>query len=120
MKKYLLGPHHPSKSYLNQDLIIEKALQMKVDAIHPGYGFLSENAVFAKKVIESGLIFIGPSPEAIELMGDKLSAKKTVSKYDIPLVPGLNEEIKDVNLANETGRKNRFSYFNQGFSWRRR
>ena len=66
---------------------------------------MSENASFAKKVIKSGIIFIGPSPEAIELMGDKLSAKKTVSKYNIPLVPGLNEEIKDVNLAMKQAEK---------------
>ena len=104
-EKIFIGPSPSNKSYLNQDLIIEKALQIEVDAIHPGYGFLSENASFAKKVIKSGIIFIGPSPEAIELMGDKLSAKKTVSKYNIPLVPGLNEEIKDVNLAMKQAEK---------------
>ena len=98
-EKIFIGPSPSNKSYLNQELIIEKALQTEVDAIHPGYGFLSENALFAKKVINAGIIFIGPSPEAIDLMGDKLSAKKTVSKYNIPLVPGLDEEIKDVNLA---------------------
>lgn len=98
-EKILIGPPPSNKSYLNQDLIIEKALEIGVDAIHPGYGFLSENADFANKVIKAGIIFIGPSPQAINIMGDKLSAKKTVSKYDIPLVPGLNEEIKDLNLA---------------------
>ena len=98
-EKIFIGPSPSNKSYLNQELIIEKALQTEVDAIHPGYGFLSENALFAKKVINAGIIFIGPSPEAIDLMGDKLSAKKTVSKYNIPLVPGSDEEIKDVNLA---------------------
>ena len=98
-EQILIGPAPSNKSYLNQDLIIKKSLEMKVDAIHPGYGFLSENALFAEKVIEAGIIFIGPSPKSIEIMGDKLSAKKTVSKFDIPLVPGLNEEIQDVDKA---------------------
>ena len=98
-EQILIGPAPSNKSYLNQDLIIKKSLEMKVDAIHPGYGFLSENASFAEKVIEAGIIFIGPSPKSIEIMGDKLSAKKTVSKFDIPLVPGLNEEIQDVDKA---------------------
>jgi pyruvate carboxylase subunit A len=98
-EQILIGPAPSNKSYLNQDLIIKKSLEMKVDAIHPGYGFLSENASFAEKVIKAGIIFIGPSPKSIEIMGDKLSAKKTVSKFDIPLVPGLNEEIKDVDKA---------------------
>ena len=98
-EQILIGPAPSNKSYLNQDLIIEKALELKVDAIHPGYGFLSENALFAEKVIQAGIIFIGPSPKSIEIMGNKLSAKKTVSKFDIPLVPGLNDEIKDVDKA---------------------
>ena len=98
-EQILIGPAPSNKSYLNQDLIIKKSLELNVDAIHPGYGFLSENASFAKKVIKAGIIFIGPSPKSIEIMGDKLSAKKTVSKFDIPLVPGLNEEINDVDKA---------------------
>ena len=98
-EKILIGPAPSNKSYLNQDLIIKKAIEFKVDAIHPGYGFLSENSEFASKVIKSGIIFIGPSPNAIKLMGDKLSAKKTVSKYNTPLVPGANEEIKDIEKA---------------------
>ena len=98
-EKILIGSAPSNKSYLNQDLIIKKAIEFKVDAIHPGYGFLSENSEFASKVIKSGIIFIGPSPNAIKLMGDKLSAKKTVSKYNTPLVPGANEEIKDIEKA---------------------
>ena len=98
-EKILIGSASSSKSYLNQELIIQKALDHKVDAIHPGYGFLSENAEFASNVIKAGIIFIGPSPKAISLMGDKLSAKNTVSKYNIPLVPGLNEEITDIEKA---------------------
>ena len=67
--------------------------QLGVDAIHPGYGFLSENAGFARAVREAGLIFVGPSPEAMEMMGDKLSAKQAVKAYNIPLVPGTDEAI---------------------------
>ena len=82
-EKILIGSAPSNKSYLNQELIIKKAIEFKVDAIHPGYGFLSENSEFASKVIKSGIVFIGPSPNAINLMGDKLSAKKTVSKYNM-------------------------------------
>jgi len=95
----LIGPAPSSKSYLNQDKIIEEALRLNVDAIHPGYGFLSENSQFAIKAEKAGIIFIGPSPESIDVMGDKLSAKKAVSAYDIPMVPGLNEAVVDVNSA---------------------
>ena len=101
-EKIHIGPSPSNKSYLNQDLIIKSAIDYDVDAIHPGYGFLSENFEFAQKVIDAGLIFIGPSPVAIQVMGDKLSAKKTVSKFKIPLVPGLDEEITDLDLAMNT------------------
>jgi acetyl-CoA carboxylase biotin carboxylase subunit len=101
-EKIYIGPSPSNKSYLNQDLIIKSAIDYEVDAIHPGYGFLSENFEFAQKVVDAGLIFIGPSPLAIEVMGDKLSAKKTVSKFKIPLVPGLDEEITDLDLAMNT------------------
>ena len=101
-EKIHIGPSQSNKSYLNQDLIIKSAIDYDVDAIHPGYGFLSENFEFAQKVIDAGLIFIGPSPVAIQVMGDKLSAKKTVSKFKIPLVPGLDEEITDLDLAMNT------------------
>jgi acetyl-CoA carboxylase biotin carboxylase subunit len=101
-EKIYIGPSPSNKSYLNQDLIIKSAIDYEVDAIHPGYGFLSENFEFAQKVVDAGLIFIGPSPLAIQVMGDKLSAKKTVSKFKIPLVPGLDEEITDLDLAMNT------------------
>ena len=95
----LIGPPPSSESYLKQDEIIEVAKNLNVDGIHPGYGFLSENSSFAQKVIEAGIKFIGPSGKSIEIMGDKLSAKKAVLAYDIPMVPGLNEEVTDVNKA---------------------
>ena len=102
-----VGEAPSSKSYLRGDYIIEQALNMGADAIHPGYGFLSENADFARAVNKSGLIFIGPGPEAIHTMGDKLAAKETVKSYDIPMVPGTDYALKDpasaLEVANSIG-----------------
>lgn len=81
------------------DKIIDACKELKVDAIHPGYGFLSENAGFAKMVRDEGIIFVGPSPESIEVMGSKLAAKSAVSKYGIPMVPGTDEAITDIRAA---------------------
>ena len=100
---FLLGPPPSAESYLQEDKIIEACKKLSVDAIHPGYGFLSENAHFAKKVEESGIIFIGPSPEAIETMGDKLAAKKAVGNYDIPMVPGTDHALSDYQDALKVG-----------------
>src|ERR1700751_4599908 len=83
-----IGPPPSNQSYLLGDVIIEAAKKLGVDGIHPGYGFLSENADFAAAVAKAGITFIGPSPEAMEIMGDKLSAKAAVKKYKIPMVPG--------------------------------
>ncbi|WP_018478074.1 acetyl-CoA carboxylase biotin carboxylase subunit [Pontibacter roseus] len=94
-----VGGPKSSESYLRGDVIIEVCKRLQVDAIHPGYGFLSENANFARQVQEAGLIFIGPTPEAIELMGSKLAAKAAVAKYDIPMVPGTEEAITNVEEA---------------------
>jgi acetyl-CoA carboxylase, biotin carboxylase subunit len=103
----LLGPPPSSESYLNEDKILEVCQTLDVDAIHPGYGFLSENAQFARKVTKKGIIFIGPSPEAIKIMGDKLAAKKAVGQYDIPMVPGTDHALSDYQeakkVAEETG-----------------
>ena len=96
---YLLGASPSSQSYLNVDKIIEISKKSGVDAIHPGYGFLSENAVFAKACKDNGITFIGPSVEAIEIMGSKLAAKQAVSKFDVPLVPGTDQPISDINEA---------------------
>jgi acetyl-CoA carboxylase biotin carboxylase subunit len=90
-----IGPAPSSESYLRGDKIIGVAQRLGADAIHPGYGFLSENAGFSRAVREAGLIFIGPSPESIEVMGSKLAAKKAASKYDIPMVPGTDGAITD-------------------------
>jgi len=96
---YCVGSAQSSQSYLVQDKIIEIAKKSGSDAIHPGYGFLSENACFAKLVTDSGLIFIGPSAESIEIMGSKLAAKNAVLKYNIPMVPGIPEAVSDVEIA---------------------
>ena len=94
-----LGPAPSNQSYLLGDKIISVCKDLGVDGVHPGYGFLSENADFAKSVFESGIEFIGPSPLAIELMGDKLTAKDTVKNYDIPMVPGTDRAIDDIEVA---------------------
>ncbi|WP_297334950.1 acetyl-CoA carboxylase biotin carboxylase subunit [Algoriphagus sp.] len=94
-----LGPPPSNQSYLLGEKIIQVCHDLQVDAIHPGYGFLSENASFARKVKEAGIIFVGPSPEAIEVMGSKLAAKQAVASYDIPMVPGMEKAITDIAFA---------------------
>ncbi|HNR75392.1 MAG TPA: biotin carboxylase N-terminal domain-containing protein, partial [Cyclobacteriaceae bacterium] len=94
-----IGPPPSAQSYLVMDKLIAAAKQTGADAIHPGYGFLSENEDFAALVRKEGLIFIGPSPESIELMGSKLAAKAAVTKFNVPLVPGTSEPISDLAKA---------------------
>ena len=96
-----IGPAPSSQSYLRADKIIEVAKKTGADAIHPGYGFLSENASFSKAVSDAGLIFIGPSAHSIEIMGSKIGAKQAAKKYNVPMVPGTDEPIKDVAEAKE-------------------
>lgn len=102
-----IGPPPSSQSYLQGDKILAICKELNVDGIHPGYGFLSENADFARKVREAGITFIGPSPEAMDMMGDKLSAKATAKKYKVPMIPGSDGAISDVaeatKLAKEIG-----------------
>src|SRR6202000_2259860 len=94
-----IGEAPSNQSYLVGEKIIDACRQTGAEGIHPGYGFLSENAAFARMVREAGLILIGPAPEAMEVMGNKLSAKAAAMKYDIPMVPGTEEAITDVNEA---------------------
>lgn len=94
-----IGPSPSSQSYLVMDKIIEACRITNADAIHPGYGFLSENPAFARRVKKENLILIGPSPEAMEMMGSKLAAKAAARKYNIPLVPGTDYAITDINEA---------------------
>ncbi len=90
---YLLGPSPSKESYLLQEKIIAVAKQANADAIHPGYGFLAENAGFAQKVSDAGLIFIGPPASAIELMGDKTAARQCMKKAKVPIVPGTESAL---------------------------
>lgn len=95
----LIGPAPSAQSYLRMDAVIAAAKQTGAQAIHPGYGFLSENAGFAKAVREAGLIFVGPSEHSIEVMGSKLGAKETVKAFGIPMVPGTEGAISDIEEA---------------------
>lgn len=102
-----IGEAPSNQSYLLGDKIIEEAKKLQVDGIHPGYGFLSENADFAEAVEKNGITFIGPKSKAIRVMGSKLAAKEAVKAYEIPMVPGIDEAITDVakahEIANEIG-----------------
>lgn len=102
-----IGEAPSNKSYLVGDTIIDVCKKLNVDGIHPGYGFLSENADFAKKAEDNNIIFIGPKSFAIKTMGDKLAAKEAVKHYDIPMVPGVDRAVTDpkeaVEIAKEIG-----------------
>jgi len=95
----LIGPPPSNQSYLLGDKIIEVCKKLNIDGVHPGYGFLSENSSFAKDLSDNGIILIGPSPEAMDVMGDKLKAKAAVKNYDIPMVPGTDTAIDDIAEA---------------------
>src|SRR5512144_1749386 len=102
---YLIGGPRPVDSYPRGDRIIEVAKACGAEAIHPGYGFLSENEAFARDVESAGLVFIGPTPEAIEKMGLKDRAKAIMEKAGVPVVPGYHGESQDdALLAREAGR----------------
>lgn len=100
-----IGPAPSNQSYLLGDKIIEVARSLSVDGIHPGYGFLSENADFAEAVEKAGIIFIGPKSKAIKIMGSKLAAKEAVKDYDIPMVPGIDEAVTDVAYAEKVAKE---------------
>jgi len=95
----LIGPAAPALSYLNAGAILAAARQSGATAIHPGYGFLAENAEFARMVTDAGLIWIGPPPEAIERMGDKISARNLMAAAGVPVAPGSTEPVADVAAA---------------------
>jgi propionyl-CoA carboxylase alpha chain len=100
-----VGPPPSNQSYLLGDKIIQICKALKVDAVHPGYGFLSENADFARKLKGANIILIGPSPEAMDVMGDKISSRNAVKKYGTPLVPGTEDAISDIPAAKKLAKE---------------
>jgi acetyl-CoA carboxylase biotin carboxylase subunit len=100
-----IGPAPSAQSYLRADKIISVALEYGADAIHPGYGFLSENAAFSRSVTDAGLTFIGPSAYSIEIMGSKIAAKQAAQKFDVPMVPGTDKPLQSYEEAREIADK---------------
>ncbi len=104
-KSVCIGPARAEQSYLNQDVLLEAAKKLGCDALHPGYGFLSENADFAERCREAGIVFIGPDPEVIRRMGDKLSARKLMMENQVPVVPGSEALLASLEEAEQIAEK---------------
>jgi len=102
---YRLGPAAPAQSYLNADALLEAAGRAGADAIHPGYGFFAENAAFARRTIAAGITWIGPHPDAIDAMGDKIRARQAMVAAGVPVVPGGTDAIDDVAAATRAAEK---------------
>ncbi|MDB5094693.1 MAG: acetyl-/propionyl-CoA carboxylase subunit alpha [Candidatus Eremiobacteraeota bacterium] len=102
---YHLGPAAPSQSYLNAERLLDVAARAGADAVHPGYGFFAENADFARRVIAAGMTWIGPHPDAIDAMGDKIRARQAMVAAGVPVVPGGTDSIADANAARAAAEK---------------
>src|ERR671919_2490532 len=104
---YLIGAGPPDESYLRADRIVDVALRAGAEAVHPGYGFLAENAAFARHITDAGLVWIGPPPEAIEAMGSKIAARERMTRAGVPIVPGTTRALESaeelVALGDELG-----------------
>ncbi len=100
-----IGPSQPSQSYLNIERIVEVARKLDVDCVHPGYGFLAENARFAEACVAAGITFLGPSPHAIRIMGDKVEARRVADAAGVPLVPGLKDDVRDDDVLRAEAEK---------------
>src|SRR5215216_3750776 len=98
-ESFLLGPPVPAESYLNIERILELAKDAGAEAIHPGYGFLAENAAFATACSDAGIVFIGPPASAIEAMGSKTRARELMARAGVPIVPGTTEPVASVDDA---------------------
>jgi acetyl-CoA/propionyl-CoA carboxylase biotin carboxyl carrier protein len=102
---YLIGPAAPAESYLKIDALVETALRANAGAVHPGYGFLAENATFARAVEAAGLTWIGPPPEAIDLMGSKTRARQAMQAAGVPIIPGTTDPVESVEALLELGKE---------------
>ena len=122
MKRVNIGPSPVTDSYLRADHIIAAALKSGAEAIHPGYGFLSENPGFVDAVVKAGLVFIGPSADSIRAMGLKDAAKRLMEKAGVPVVPGYHGEAQELVVLASKAPRDRLSRIDQGARrrWRKR
>lgn len=117
-ERYCIGPASATESYLNIERLFEAVKKSGADGLHPGYGFLSENAILPQTCEEFGITFIGPSKESMKLMGSKIESKQKVIARGVPVVPGEVKAIPSLEEAKLTAKKNRIPCFSQSGPWR--